>query len=124
MRTIIVADIVMSLDNVLGMAGAARGHLGMLFVGMVITIPIILFGSAMIMRLMDRFPVLVKLGAGLLGWVAGEMAIADPAVQGAIAAHAHYMEFIAPVLGAASVVVVGTLLARRRGAALFDAASS
>lgn len=123
-KTIIVADIVMSLDNVLGMAGAARGHLGMLFIGMVITIPIILFGSALIMKLMDRFPVLVKLGAGLLGWVAGEMAIADPAFHGAIAAHAHYMEFVAPVLGAASVVVVGTLLARRRGASLADAASS
>jgi len=123
-RTIIVADIVMSLDNVLGMAGAARGHLGMLFVGMVITIPIILFGSAMIMKLMDRFPVLVKIGAGLLGWVAGEMAIADPAFQGAIAAHAHYMELVAPVLGAASVVIVGTLLARRRGAPVLDAASS
>jgi len=116
-KTIIIADIVMSLDNVLGMAGAAKGHLGMLFIGMVITIPLILFGSALIMRLMERFPIFVTFGAGLLGWVAGEMAIADPAVKDAIESHAHYLEFVAPVLGAAAVVIVGRLLARRRQSA-------
>ena len=115
-KTIIIADIVMSLDNVLGMAGAAKGHLGMLFVGMVITIPLILFGSAMIMKLMERFPIFITFGAGLLGWVAGEMAIADPAFKDAIESHAHYMEFVAPLVGAAAVVVVGRLLARRAGA--------
>ena len=116
-KTIIIADIVMSLDNVLGMAGAAKGHLGMLFIGMVITIPLILFGSALIMKLMERFPVFVTFGAGLLGWVAGEMAIADPAFKDSIESHAHYLEFVAPVLGAAAVVVVGRMLARRRAAA-------
>ena len=114
-KTIIIADIVMSLDNVLGMAGAAKGHLGMLFVGMVITIPLILFGSAMIMKLMERFPVFITFGAGLLGWVAGEMAIADPALKGTIESHAHYMEFVAPILGAAAVIVAGRVLAHRRG---------
>ena len=113
-RTIIIADIVMSLDNVLAMAGAAKGHLGMLFLGMVITIPLVLFGSALIMRLMDRFPIFITFGAGLLGWVAGEMAIADPAVKGVIELRAHYMEFVAPVLGAIAVVVVGRILARRQ----------
>lgn len=115
-KTIIIADIVMSLDNVLGMAGAAKGHLGMLFLGMVITIPLILFGSALIMKLMERFPVFITFGAGLLGWVAGEMAIADPAVKGAVAAHAHFMEFGAPLIGAAAVVIAGRLLAHRRQA--------
>ena len=115
-KTIIIADIVMSLDNVLGMAGAAKGHLGMLFVGMVITIPLILFGSALIMKLMERFPVFITFGAGLLGWVAGEMAIADPAIKGAVEAHAHFMEFGAPLIGAAAVVVAGRLLAQRRQA--------
>ena len=114
-KTIIIADIVMSLDNVLGMAGAAKGHLGMLFVGMVITIPLILFGSALIMKLMERFPVFITFGAGLLGWVAGEMAIADPALKGTIESHAHYMEFVAPILGAAAVIVAGRVLAHRRG---------
>ena len=115
-KTIIIADIVMSLDNVLGMAGAAKGHLGMLFLGMVITIPLILFGSALIMKLMERFPVFITFGAGLLGWVAGEMAIADPAIKGAVEAHAHFMEFGAPLIGAAAVVVAGRLLAQRRQA--------
>lgn len=115
-KTIIIADIVMSLDNVLGMAGAAKGHLGMLFLGMVITIPLILFGSALIMKLMERFPVFITFGAGLLGWVAGEMAVADPAVKGAIEAHAQYLDFVAPVVGAAAVVIVGRMLAHRRTA--------
>jgi len=115
-KTIVIADIVMSLDNVLGMAGAAKGHLGMLFVGMVITIPLILFGSALIMKLMERFPIFITFGAGLLGWVAGEMAIADPALKGAIESHAQYLDFVAPVLGAAAVVIAGRLLAHRRAA--------
>jgi len=115
-RIIIVADIVMSLDNVLGMAGAAKGHLGMLFVGMVITIPLILFGSALIMKLMNRFPIFITFGAGLLGWVAGEMAIADPLVEHAVHARAHYLEFIAPLAGALLVVATGRLLARRNAA--------
>ncbi|HZR70789.1 MAG TPA: TerC family protein [Burkholderiales bacterium] len=116
-KTIIIADIVMSIDNVLGMAGAAKGHLGMLFIGMVITIPLILFGSALIMKLMERFPIFITFGAGLLGWVAGEMAIADPAFKDAIESHAHYMEFVAPMVGAAAVVIVGRALARRQAAA-------
>jgi YjbE family integral membrane protein len=115
-KTIIIADIVMSLDNVLGMAGAAKGHLGMLFLGMVITIPLILFGSALIMKLMERLPIFITFGAGLLGWVAGEMAVADPAVKGAIEAHAQYLDFVAPVVGAAAVVIAGRMLAHKRTA--------
>ncbi len=115
-KTIIIADIVMSLDNVLGMAGAAKGHLGMLFLGMVITIPLILFGSALIMKLMERFPIFITFGAGLLGWVAGEMAVADPALKGAIEAHAHYMDFVAPIVGAAAVIIAGRILAHKREA--------
>ncbi len=116
-KTIIIADIVMSLDNVLGMAGAAKGHLGMLFLGMVITIPLILFGSALIMKLMERFPIFITFGAGLLGWVAGEMAIADPALKGAIESHAQFMDFVAPVMGAAAVIIAGRMLAHRQAAA-------
>jgi YjbE family integral membrane protein len=123
-KTIIIADIVMSLDNVLGMAGAARGHLGMLFVGMVITIPLILFGSAMIMRLMERFPVFITFGAGLLGYVAGEMAIADPGLKDYIATRASFLETLAPIVGALSVVIVGKLLARSRSAGSATSAES
>ena len=82
-----------------------------------LTIPLILFGSALIMKLMERFPIFITFGAGLLGWVAGEMAIADPAFKNAIDSHAHYMEFVAPVVGAAAVVIVGRVLARRAAAA-------
>ncbi|MNJ98847.1 Integral membrane protein TerC family protein [compost metagenome] len=116
-KTIIIADIVMSLDNVLGMAGAANGHMGLLFVGMVITIPLILFGSAMLMRLMERFPIIVTLGAGLLGYVAGEMAVEDPALKGFIA-NAHYLEIALPILGVLIVIGFGKLLAARQTPAL------
>lgn len=115
-KTIIIADIVMSLDNVLGMAGAAKGHMGLLFVGMVITIPLILFGSAMLMKLMERFPIIVTIGAGLLGYVAGEMAVEDPALKGHLA-NAHYLEIALPILGAAIVVIVGKMLAAKHAAA-------
>jgi len=113
-KIIIIADIVMSLDNVLAMAGVAKGHLGMLFVGMVITIPLVLFGSALIMKLMERFPVFITFGAGLLGWVAGEMAIADPSIKDAIDARFHYMEWVAPIVGAIAVVLAGRMLAQRK----------
>ena len=114
-KTIIIADMVMSMDNVLGMAGAAQGHLGMLFVGLLITMPLILFGSAMLVKLMERFPSVVVIGAGLLGYVAGDMAVGDPAVKTYIDTHAHLLELLAPILGALFVVVAGKLLARHRG---------
>ncbi|MES2024799.1 MAG: TerC family protein [Pseudomonadota bacterium] len=116
-KTIIIADIVMSLDNVLGMAGAANGHMGLLFVGMVITIPLILFGSAMLMRLMERFPIIVTLGAGLLGYVAGEMAVEDPALKGFIA-NAHYLEIALPLLGVLIVIGCGKFLASKHAVAV------
>src|SRR6478752_5677767 len=113
-KTIIIADIVMSMDNVLGMAGAAKGHLGMLFLGMVITIPLILFGSALIVKLMERFPQFIVIGAGLLGYVAGDMAVADPAIKGYIDTHVHFLENLAPIVGAVFVVIAGKMLARRK----------
>ncbi len=112
-KTIIVADIVMSMDNVLGMAGAARGHYGMLFVGLAITMPLILFGSALLMRIMERFPFVVWMGAGLLGYVAGDMAVGDLAVAGWVEAHAPSLEYIAPAVGVAVVLAVGWWLAQR-----------
>ena len=113
-KTIIIADIVMSLDNVLGMAGAAQGHLGMLFLGLLITMPLILFGSAMLVKLMERFPSFVVIGAGLLGYVAGDMAVGDPAVKTYVDSHVHFLELLAPIVGAAFVVIAGKLLARRK----------
>ena len=115
-RTIIIADIVMSLDNVLGMAGAAKGHYGMLFVGLLITMPLIIFGSAMLMKLMERFPSFIMIGAGLLGYVAGDMAVGDPAIKTYIDAHEHFLVHLAPIVGALLVVIAGKMLARRKQA--------
>lgn len=112
-KIIIIADIVMSLDNVLGMAAVAKGHTWMLFIGMVITVPLILFGSAVIMKLMEKFPIVITLGAALLGWVAGEMLIGDPAIEQFIAENIPNAELIFPALGAVIVVAAGKFMEHR-----------
>ncbi len=109
-RTIIVADIIMSLDNVLAMAGAAKGHLWMLIAGLVVTVPVILFGSAMLMKLMSRFPVFVTIGAGLIGWVAGEMIISDPALKDWIDANAPVLHYASPIFCTFLVIFAGRLM--------------
>jgi YjbE family integral membrane protein len=111
-KTIIIADIVMSLDNVLAMAGAAKGHLWMLGVGLVITIPVILFGSALLMKLMEKFPVFITIGAALIGWVAGEMLISDPAIKDWVDASAAYLHWVSPVVCAVLVIAAGKIMER------------
>ena len=111
-KTIVVADLVMSLDNVIGVAAAAKGNVPLLVFGLVISIPLIIFGSTLILKLMNRFPVIITLGAGLLGWVAGEMALTDPSTTSFVEHH-HYLHNILPALGAATVVAVGKWLTRR-----------
>src|SRR5690606_8392236 len=95
-KTIIVADLVMSLDNVIGVAAAAKGNIVLLVVGLGVSIPLIIFGSTLILRLMARFPVIVTIGAALLGWVAGEMAISDPMIK-AWADSNYHLHTVAPV---------------------------
>lgn len=80
-KTILIADVVMSLDNTLAIAGVAKGNWTLLITGLALSIPLIVFGSAVIMRLMDRFPIIVYIGAGLIAWTAGEMLEGDKAVQ-------------------------------------------
>lgn len=80
-RIVVVADIVMSLDNVIAVAAAANGQLPLLILGLAISIPMIIAGAALIMLVLDRFPILVWLGATLLGWIAGDVIATDPAVQ-------------------------------------------
>jgi len=111
-RTIIIADMIMSLDNVLAMAGAAHGHMWMLIVGLFITVPVILFGSALLMKLMERFPFLVMVGAALIGWVAGEMAVSDPAIKSWVDVNAAILHTIAPIFCAAFVIATGKILER------------
>ncbi len=108
-KTIIVADLVMSLDNVIGVAAAAKGDIVLLVVGLVISIPLIIYGSTLILKLMGRFPAIITVGAGLLGWVAGEMAISDPSVAPWVEGH-RGLHTIAPLAGAILVVGIGKWL--------------
>jgi hypothetical protein len=104
----------MSLDNVLGVAAAAKGNLVLLILGLALSIPLIIYGSTFILKLMNRVPAIITLGGGVLGWVAGEMAIADPVVGPFVQGDAEWVHGAAPLLGAILVVVVGTMMAKRR----------
>ena len=108
-KTIVIADLVMSLDNVIGVAAAAKGSVTLLVVGLAVSIPLIIYGSTLILKLMARFPVIITIGAGLLGWVAGEMAVTDPAITGWMASQ-HTVHLAAPFVCAALVVLVGKWL--------------
>jgi YjbE family integral membrane protein len=112
--TIIVADLVMSLDNVVGVAAAAKGNGLLIVFGLVTSIPIVVVGSQIIMRLIARFPVLVFAGGGLLGYIAGEMAVEEPALQSWIAANAAGVVWIVPMVGFTAVVAAGLWLTRGR----------
>jgi YjbE family integral membrane protein len=80
-RIVVIADIIMSLDNVIAVAAAANGQLSLLILGLAISIPMIIAGAALIMMVLDRFPILIWLGATLLGWIAGDVIETDPAIQ-------------------------------------------
>jgi YjbE family integral membrane protein len=138
-RIVVIADIVMSLDNVIAVAAAASGQISLLILGLAISIPMIIAGAALIMMVLDRFPILVWLGATLLGWIAGDVIETDPAVRpllqrlldGQIALNLdatsavfgvapHFsldgdlVEYIASVLGAIAVLVAGSIWRKRR----------
>src|SRR2546425_8073197 len=81
-KTILIADLVMSLDNVIAVAAAAGGSVVLLILGLAISIPLVVFGATLLIKLMERFPVIITGGAGLIGWVAGEMLVADLALKG------------------------------------------
>lgn len=125
-RTIIVADAVMSLDNVIAIAAAAREHMGLVVFGLVFSVPIVVWGSRFVLHLMDRFPAVILGGAALLGWIAGSMIVNDQALHASMAAWLPgWWIHLPAVAGALLVVAVGELLARRRPAAtgLTDLAS-
>jgi YjbE family integral membrane protein len=115
-RTILIADLVMSLDNVIAVAAAAKGSTTLLILGLAISIPLVIFGSTLMIRLMERFPIVVTFGAGLIGWVGGETMISDNVLVSTVEG-AHWLHYAGPVLGAAAVLGVGTLLARRHAQA-------
>lgn len=119
-KTIIIADFVMSVDNVIGIAGAAQGaggheghQMALVVFGLVVSIPIIVWGSSLVLKMMDRFPVIITAGAMLLGWIAGTLAVSDPAVTPYVAT-SDTMRYVWGAVGAILVYMVGTLLARRQ----------
>jgi YjbE family integral membrane protein len=128
-RTILLADLVMSLDNVIAVAAAAKGNTVLLIAGLAISIPLVVFASRLLLTLMDRFPVIITLGAALLGWVAGEMAISDPVAKDWVDAQVTFLHdaasaavpvllhSVASVAGAIGVVLVGKWLASRAASA-------
>lgn len=112
-KTILIADLVMSLDNVIAVAAAAKGSLTLLVLGLAISIPLVIFGATMLMKVMDRFPIIITIGAGLLGWVSGDMAVTDPVVKAWVDANAAWLHWAAPAAGAAFVIAAGRWLAAR-----------
>jgi YjbE family integral membrane protein len=138
-RIVVIADIVMSLDNVIAVAAAANGQVPLLILGLAISIPMIVAGAALIMLVLDRFPILIWLGATLLGWIAGDVIETDPAVQpmlqrlldGQIALNldatstifgvsqhfsmdADLVEYVCSILGAIAVLTVGSIWRKRK----------
>jgi YjbE family integral membrane protein len=129
LRTILIADLVMSLDNVIAVAAAAGGSLTLLVLGLAISIPLVVFGATLLVTLMERFPVIITIGAALIGFVGGEMMVTDPVAlqwlggvsgilieEGKPKAYGLSLEFVAGALGAALVVAWGLWLARRQEA--------
>jgi len=111
-RTILIADLVMSLDNVIAVAAASNGSNLLLGLGLAMSIPLVVFGSTLMIKLMARFPVIVVLGAALIGWVGGETIAGDRALAGFAAAN-HWAHYAAATAGAVLVYAIGTAMKRR-----------
>jgi YjbE family integral membrane protein len=122
-RTIMVADLVMSLDNIIGVAAAAKGNATLLIIGLAISIPLIVFGSTIMLKLMEKFPIIITLGGALLGYLAGDMVVTDPAIADWVTAQFphHDLQIIPGTLelslpglfGAVLVILGGKWLSRR-----------
>ena len=112
-KTIVIADAVMSLDNVIAVAGAAKGNMMLVVFGIAVSIPIIIFGSKLVLRLMDRYPPVITLGGGLLGWIGGEMLITDVFVRRLVTDMPEWSHYLAAAAGALFVVTIGSAMARR-----------
>ena len=112
-KTIIIADAVMSLDNVIAVAGAAKGGIGLVAFGITISIPIIVWGSQLVLKLMDRFPIIITLGGALLGWIAGDMLFSDVALKPVLTDLPGWAHQASALGGAIFVVLVGAIVARR-----------
>ena len=125
-KTILIADLIMSLDNVIAVAAVAKGNIVLLVLGLVISIPLVVFGAAVVVKIIKRFPILVTIGAALIGWVAGEMLVTDPVLVEWIDTNMAWVNVHLPlglgevslgqVAGAVFVVAFGKWLAAHVGA--------
>jgi YjbE family integral membrane protein len=118
-KIVAIADIIMSLDNVIAIAAAAQGNMALLVIGLGVSIPLIVAGAALVMALLDRFPILVWAGAALLGWIVGEVIATDPVIQGYLepkfgADGFHYIMLFCALVGAVLVLVVGGIWRRSK----------
>ena len=111
-RTIIIADFVMSLDNALAITAAAKGDIGLVVFGLLLSVPIIIWGSGLILRLMDRFPIIITAGAGLLGWLGGGLMINDKLLAEFTTVSPPAIPTIAAATGAIFVIAIGKFLAK------------
>jgi YjbE family integral membrane protein len=120
--TVLIADAVMSLDNVIAVAAAADAYTGasgetgkytLLMLGLLISIPLVVYGATLMLKLIGRFPIIVVLGAALIGWVAGEVIVTDPVWKDWVDENAHWLHWVAPALGAAAVIGIGKMFARK-----------
>jgi YjbE family integral membrane protein len=123
--TILIADLVMSLDNVIAIAAAAQSvppaeRTTLLIIGLGLSIPLIIFGSQLLMKVMERYPIIITLGAAMLGFVAGEMLVHDQAVENFFVGLGGATTTLVEVAGAIGVVLVGNWLARRKGRKILD----
>ncbi|HEY7245492.1 MAG TPA: TerC family protein [Xanthobacteraceae bacterium] len=121
-RIVAVADIVMSLDNVIAIAAAAQGNFALILFGLALSIPLIVAGAALIMALLERYPIFVWAGAALLGWIVGETIATDPVIQGYLESMTgsegfHYVVLFAALIGAGLVLLVGGLWRRSKQSA-------
>jgi predicted tellurium resistance membrane protein TerC len=112
LRTILIADLVMSLDNVIAVAAAAKGNTTLLILGLAISIPMVIFGSAIMIKLMTRFPIIVTFGACLIGWVGGET-IASDVVLREFSAENPWLHYAAATAGALAVLAIGKFFQKR-----------
>ncbi len=112
-RIIVVADLVMSLDNVVAIAAAAKGSHVLLALGLAISVPIVIGGAAILLKLLTRYPILVIAGAGLLGYIAGELVTSDAVIESWLSEQAAIVGEFIPIALAIGVVASGHLLARR-----------
>ena len=113
-KTILIADLVMSLDNVIAVAAAAKGDWTLVIIGLAISIPLIIYASTILIKVMEKYPVVITIGAALIGWVAGEMAWDEQVIRSFTSQYPRWFEYLAAAAGALFVVGTGKYLSGRQ----------